>query len=462
MKTVLLIEDDRVSSRILSRWLEKNGWKVHLAVDGQDGLEKAAEHNPTIIICDLMMPRCNGFQFCRQLREGLSKARNTRVVVTTSSDYAADRKKALEAGADRVITKPVQREGLILLLEQLLKQGPRPEVLPDPPTDETNEATLNFPPSKHVKEATSPARIKFWGVRGSIATPEPQTARTGGNTTCVELRADGEVIVLDSGTGIRPLGLDLVNEFKANPIALTILLTHTHWDHIQGFPFFVPAYNPSNKIRVLGYEGTEKGLTSTLSDQMESPYFPISMQEMPSYIGFEELQKMSFRVGKVRVKAHFVNHPGICVGYRLNTSSGTVCFIPDNESFQRQKAEAVQESDEHYDSILEFARKEDEKLIKFIKGADILILDSQYDAEEYPSRVGWGHTCVDDSVALAIRAGVKKLFLFHHDPGHDDDHIDRIEKHANQLVKKAGSDLIVEAAREGVSVPIEKTELLPA
>jgi len=290
LKTVLLIEDDRISRRILSRWLEKNQWTVLTADDGEDGLEVAEKENPFIILCDLMMPRCNGFQFCRQLREGDSKTSNAYIIVTTASDYAADRKNALDAGADKVITKPIHRDGLITLLEEFLAKGPRDETRFKAQPIPNQESDLQFPASDHLKEATSPARVKFWEVRGSIPTPGPATAKVGGNTTCVELRADGEILVLDAGTGIRPLGLELVKEFQGSPIGLTLLLTHTHWDHIQGFPFFIPAYNPNNRLRILGYEGTAKGLGATLSDQMESPYFPVSLREMPGYIRFQELR----------------------------------------------------------------------------------------------------------------------------------------------------------------------------
>ena len=229
-------------------------------------------------------------------------------------------------------------------------------------------------------------------------------------------------------------------------------MTHTHWDHIQGFPFFVPAYNPKNKLRIMGYEGAREGLGSTLSSQMESPYFPISLQEMPGYIAFQELKSLGFTIGKVRVQAAFMNHPGVCVGYRLFTSAGSVAYLPDNESFLRLKSKISSESDQHYAETLAYARSQDEKLADFVRGADILITDSQYDAAEYANHIGWGHTCVDDSVAFALSACVKRLYLFHHDPGHDDAKISQMECHARDLAAKQGSKLHVEAAREGVEI----------
>jgi len=287
-------------------------------------------------------------------------------------------------------------------------------------------------------------QITFWGVRGSVPTPGPATVRYGGNTSCVEVRADGQIIVLDAGTGIRPLGLALAREFDGEPINLTVLITHTHWDHIQGFPFFLPAYQPKNTIRVLGYEGARKGLAGTLAGQMESPYFPIALQEMPGNVVIEELQSFSFQLGLIHATAATVNHPGIAVGYRLATSGGVIAYLPDNEPFQELSAAGAQDQ----------ADLQNGKLIEFIRDADVLIIDSQYDSEEYSHHIGWGHGCVDDVVHLAILANVKRLYLFHHDPGHDDERIDAMLAHARAEAR--GSIMEVFAATEGEVLTLKR------
>ena len=233
------------------------------------------------------------------------------------------------------------------------------------------------------------------------------------------------------------------------------MISHTHWDHIQGFPFFSPAYDPENKVRILAFEGPRKGLESTLSIQMESPYFPISMQEMPGNIKFEELKHLEFDIGPVHVKAAFMNHPGVCVGYRLYTSSGSVAYFPDNELYGRFRTEmGVSEAGD----TVRFARKQDDKFLDFIKDADIVISDAQYDSEEYPQHVGWGHSCVDDVVALGLDAGVKQLFLFHHDPDHSDEHVAQMLASARKQVSEAKGNMFVEAAREGMEVVLKETD----
>ncbi len=174
-------------------------------------------------------------------------------------------------------------------------------------------------------------------MRGSLPPPGPSTVHYGGNTSCVEVRADGQLIILDAGTGIRGLGLSLAAEFKGVPLSMTLLISHTHWDHIQGLPFFDAAYNPANRVRILGYEGAQAGLHTALSSQMESPYFPVGFQQLPGHITIEEMKDSAFFIGRVEVKSIFLNHPGVCAGYRLNTSSGAIAYLPDNEPFQRYK-----------------------------------------------------------------------------------------------------------------------------
>lgn len=456
MKTILLVDEDQELRATLRGWLTEAGWTVSEAENGAEAWKHIQKDPPTLILCDLLMPRCNGFRLCNLVRSQ-PEIRKTRIIISSGRGYPADRANALDAGADEYVVKPVDRHRLLWLLNEIIQPGWKRKEIAQPITTP--------PPSEPIQIHTEGMKIKFWGVRGSIPTPGSSTVHYGGNTTCVELRADGEIIILDAGSGIRPLGLSLIKEFQGQPIRVTILVSHTHWDHIQGFPFFIPAYNPKNQIRICGYEGAKAGLEGILSSQMESPYFPVSMRQMPGNIVFEELHDMKFHVGKVEVEAIFTNHPGICVGYRLNTSFGSMAFLPDNEPYQRLRGATTQTTAE-----MDYARKMDEKLISFIRDVDVLIIDSQYDDTEYQRHVGWGHGCLDDVVTLALIAGVKKLYLFHHDPGHDDAHVSHMVEWARNLVNMHGDPLIVEAAREGevitMGIPEEespvKNQQIPA
>ena len=298
-------------------------------------------------------------------------------------------------------------------------------------------------------------RLKLWGVRGSIPVPGLATVRYGGNTTCLEVRADGELIVLDAGSGIRELGLALENEFGSRPINLSLLITHVHWDHIQGFPFFVPSYNDKNQIQIFGYDGAGSDLREILKGQMAVPFFPIALYDLPGKIKIEKLESMDFKIGKVQVRSKFMNHPGVCVGYRLFTSKGSIAFLPDHESYEAFKLHSAESHRLSPEETQKRAHQDRAELVKFLQGSDILILDTQYTDEEYQAHVGWGHGSLSAAISLARDAAVRKLILFHHDPTHDDEMIDQMVQTARKLAAKSESHLEVEGAREGAEITLD-------
>jgi phosphoribosyl 1,2-cyclic phosphodiesterase/ActR/RegA family two-component response regulator len=429
MKTILLIDDDEMCRRPAADLLRRHHWQVFEAEDGEKGMDMAVQHRPDVILCDLLMPRLNGYQVCRAVREHL-ELRHTKIIVVTGRDYASDRKSAEEAGADGYLVKPLEFSTLNEILGRILpsaliadgdERDPRPA--PGGTSDQTT--------------------LRFWGVRGSIPAPGETTTYYGGNTSCVELRCDGQIIILDAGSGIRPLGMALMKEFGEAPIDATVLITHTHWDHIQGFPFFIPAYDSRNRFQIFGYEGARSGLHTALAGQMESPYFPVALDEMPGNLRIQELREMQFRLGSLKVEACFTNHPGVCVAYKLHTPHGAIVYMPDNETKRGRK------SGENGALVPDPSEK---MLVDFLRDADVAIVDSQYTADEYERHVDWGHGCIDEVVRLAIAAGVKRLFTFHHDPAHNDALITKMVEHARQLAQRQGASLTIEAAREGAEV----------
>src|SRR5438034_1260919 len=297
-----------------------------------------------------------------------------------------------------------------------------------------------------------PTRLKFWGTRGSISVPGTGTLRYGGNSTCIEVRADGEIIALDAGSGIRSLGIALEKEFQSQPIRLSLLITHAHWDHIQGLPFFAPAYEKKNEIRVRGYDGVDMSFGEIMAEPMKAPFFPIAMRELSAKVDIKKLTEMEFFLGKVRVRARFVNHPGICAGYRLFTTDGSIAFLPDNEPFEPLKLKLAARDGTHPHKARAQAAVQRSKLVEFLKDTDILILDAQYTDEKYQDHIGWGHGALSRVVSLALEARAKKLFLFHHDPAHDDHKIDEMLERARLLVVESGRTLEVDAAREGAEI----------
>jgi diguanylate cyclase (GGDEF)-like protein len=290
--------------------------------------------------------------------------------------------------------------------------------------------------------------VRFWGTRGSIAAPGPSTARFGGNTSCVEVRAsDGTVIILDCGTGARELGMHLVQTMP-QPIRLHLFIGHTHWDHIQGFPFFVPAFLPGSELNIYAPIGFQRGLEEAMAGQMEYSYFPVKMRDLRSRIHFTELDEGFFRVGAVLVETQFLNHTAPTIAYRMTSDGATIAYATDHEPFWNASGRVSQHPG-------------DERHIAFLKGANLVIHDAQYTDAEYRDKVGWGHSSLEYAVDVALAAGVERLVLFHHDPAHDDAMMEQLEAMAREHVGRRGQALEVLAAREGLELEVHGSSAAP-
>jgi len=295
--------------------------------------------------------------------------------------------------------------------------------------------------------ATSGMRVRFWGTRGSIAKPGPGTVRYGGNTSCVEVRAeDGTLIVLDCGTGAHALGQSLLA--GPQPVRGHLLITHTHWDHIQGFPFFVPLFVPGNEWDVYAPTGLGRRLEDTLAGQMEYAYFPVTLDQLGATIRYHEIVEGAFDVGPVRVVARYLNHPALALGYRLEAGGLSVVYATDHEP-HATPATGGPGAGAHPPAHLE-----DQRHREFIAGADLVIHDAQYTLAEYGRKVGWGHCPAEYVVDAALAAGVRRLALFHHDPLRDDDGLDRLVAASRERAATAARPLDVFGAAEGALIEL--------
>jgi phosphoribosyl 1,2-cyclic phosphodiesterase len=248
--------------------------------------------------------------------------------------------------------------------------------------------------------ADAQVRLTFWGVRGSTPTPQIENLSFGGNTPCVEIRtADNECVIFDAGSGIRGLGQTLLSEASGGSVDTRVFLTHFHWDHIQGIPFFAPLYGPKNHVSF--YTGVSgRPLQEILEGQMTQPYFPIVMNQVAARRDFNEIEKGgSVKVGNLTVRPFPLNHPQGATGYRIEAEGAVIVYATDYEHGHKE-----------LDSVLR----------EYAQGADILICDAQYTPAEYESHRGWGHSTWANAILVAKDAGADRLFLFHHDPAHDD------------------------------------------
>ena len=284
------------------------------------------------------------------------------------------------------------------------------------------------------------AFLKFWGVRGSIPTPGSSTVRYGGNTPCTELRfSDDKFFVLDAGSGLRELGLNLLKSGKK--LHAHIFISHMHWDHIQGIPFFVPALLPGNEFVFHGAEDPNKSLKEILSNQMNPINFPITMEQMASNLNFEAFDVGTYEIEGIKVETMRLNHPGNALGYKIHVNGQTVVYISDNEPKSH-------EYDPENNRVLEF----NDILLDFTKDVDVLIHDAQYTPEEFKTRVTWGHSPYDFTVNLAMTGNVKKLVIFHHDPVHNDEFVDDMILAAKKIAETAESNLEIIGAKEGLEI----------
>jgi len=295
------------------------------------------------------------------------------------------------------------------------------------------------------------AYIKFWGVRGSIPTPGPQTNRYGGNTPCVELNYDGEnFFILDAGSGIRALGLHLMSLGK--PIKSHVFISHMHWDHIQGIPFFVPAFIPGNEFVFHGAQEADMNLEDILADQMNPVNFPVQIEVMASEFNFEPLYEGKYTIEGIKIETMYLNHPGYALGYKFYINDKAVIYISDNEPYP-VFPETAQDSDNP--DQMQIVEDNNQRLINFIRDAHILIHDAQYTPDEYKTKVQWGHSPYDYTVKVALEANVKTLVLFHHDPLHNDEFVDGMVDAARKVSWQAGSNMKIIGAQEGMELPLD-------
>lgn len=269
--------------------------------------------------------------------------------------------------------------------------------------------------------------IRFWGVRGSIASPGPSTQLVGGNTSCVEVRCGDTTLILDAGTGLRGLGDELM---KTGARDVHLLLSHLHWDHIQGLPFFVPLYSPRTNLAVYGPRAADHSLEQVLGRQMTAPVFPVELSAAPAQLAALEIGDGSrFRIGDVQVRVARLHHPGGVLAYRVDYAGHALVYATDTE---------------HASSV-------DPALVELARGANVLIYDAQYTPDEYygragPAKIGWGHSTYEEGVKVAHAAGVGRLVLFHHDPRRSDAEVAEIAA----LARQEFPDTV--AAREGMSL----------
>lgn len=290
-----------------------------------------------------------------------------------------------------------------------------------------------------------PTRVQFWGTRGSIPRPGRETLRYGGNTSCVQVTSPkGALVILDCGSGAHDLGRELLAK-ATGPLRGHMLISHTHWDHIQGFPFFAPLFVRGGHWDIYGPAGLGQSLRETLAGQMQYSYFPVTLDELGASIRFHDLAEGSFEIDDIRIKTRYLNHPALTLGYRLETDNACVVYACDHEPFARTPGQPAP------------LHENDRLHSEFLSGAGLVIHDAQFTDAEYAAKQGWGHSPVEYVAEMGIRAGVRQMAFTHHDPGRTDDDIDRIVEAARADLKKTDSTMQVFGAADGQVVELQRS-----
>lgn len=399
--SVHVVDDDPVMLSLLVHCLTEGEFDVDSSSTGEEALDTIFVTRPDCVVLDIMMPGMDGLEICRRLREA-PQLSATKIVMMSGKAYEQDRRRAQELGADAFVPKPV------------------------------NPATF----ADHLRRIIEDRiHMVFWGVRGTLPVPGPDSLHYGGNTSCVSLEfARGPLFVFDAGTGIKTLS-DRLMAARHSRIDAKIFISHPHWDHINALPFFAPLYMRGNSVEILGPCQGSKCVEDFIKEQMDGVYFPITAQEFGAQVSYGNLREGGMQIDGITVRTMLLNHPGHCLGYRVEYAGRVVCYITDNELYP----ESTGLRDTGYIS----------KLAEFVADADALITDTTYTDDEYKTHVNWGHSPLSEVVNLAHRANVKTLYLFHHDPDQNDEAISLKQQAARSRLSSLGSTTRCIAPQEG-------------
>jgi phosphoribosyl 1,2-cyclic phosphodiesterase len=399
---VLIVDHAATADRLVALCIEEGLRAVRTGKPGEV-LRMVRRHRPQVMVLEFRLRGLDGPGLCRTIK-GDPALRDTRILVASSEDSAAEQGEARAVGAEAFLPKPIAPQAVVQQIKEMLA-----EVL----------------------------TVHLWGTRGSIPTPGPDTVRYGGNTACVAVRlSTGRLLVFDAGSGIVPLGRALSKEGR--PLDVDIFLSHFHWDHIQGLPFFAPAYRKGNVIRIYGCDRAEVPLHSIIATQMESVYFPVPLQTLAADIQFQSLTEGRYTFDTFAMDTLFLQHPGTTLGFRLRRGGKSVAYLTDNELGPIEGKPSA------------FVRQ----VADFVRGADLLIHDAQYTRDEYHLVRGWGHSCYEDVVTLAEMGGVRRLAFFHHDPERTDDEIDALVRTHGQPATDSGVPQSCFGARDGMQIEL--------
>lgn len=440
MQKILLADSDKSLLDKIRKAPGNEHYQFEEASSGEDLLRKIDEFNPNLVYIDLLLPEMHGIELLKRIRTN-PKSEGIGVILSSTNSMIQNFHAAVKEGVDYFLTKPFEIPYLYILFDRFFEGNLLPENFgPEHPA----QIPENHPYHPHQHDPHS--YLKFWGTRGSNAVSGSEYVRYGGNTVCLEVRNGEDMIIIDAGTGIRPLGEHLKGK-KAQTIHL--FLSHTHWDHITGFPFFDPIYDPDTHIVIWSPVGFEKSTKELFTEMLAYAYFPVRLEDIRAKLSFNDLRDgHSVSIGDITIDSHYAYHPGATLCFKIHAKGKSFGYATDNELFLGYHGNPNAIGKDH--PLI----KSHKSTIEFFKECDYFIHEAQYTPLEYQRRVGWGHSSISNAVILCKYAEVKEWIVTHHDPKHtDEDLLEKLQLH-NDILTECNLHCHVQMAFDGMKMLI--------
>lgn len=419
MQRILLADSDEILIKNICSAPGNEHYEIEVAENGNEVLNKLDNFAPQLVFLDLLLPEMHGIELLKKIRNN-PKFEKIGVIISSTNSMIQNFHAAIKEGVNFFLTKPFEIPYLYILFNRFFEGNLHPESFICKHTQLNNPQEKAYQPKSHNLKSY----LKFWGTRGSNPVSGSDYVRYGGNTCCLEVRDGDNYIILDAGTGIRALGRE---ESIQSAKTIHIFLSHTHWDHVTGFPFFDPIYNPDLQIVIWSPVGFERSTRELFTDMLAYSYFPVRLEDIRAKISFNNLRDgHPVSIGNISIDSHYAYHPGATLCFKIHVGGKIFGYATDNEIFLGYQGNP--------NAIQKELIQSHSKIIEFFKPCNTLIHEAQYTPLEYQRRVGWGHSSVANAAILFKHTGVREWIVTHHDPKHTDDFLrEKLQLHEDIL-----------------------------
>lgn len=438
-KKILLADPSKELLLSIKQHKKAEKFQIESVYKGSKCIEKIKSFQPDLIVVDFMLPETHGIEVLK-IAKNSSSNRKVGVIITCYHSLIQNYQSAVTLGVDYFLDKPFNASHLLDLIALFFQGKLSPPPFPHKQIVEAKELPETLP-------SQCQSYLKFWGTRGSNPVSGSEYVRFGGNTPCLEIRHEEDLVIIDAGSGLRNLG-EVLHDFPKKQIHL--LISHTHWDHLLGFPFFLPIYQKERDIHIWTPIGFEKTTKELFAGMLAHAYFPVGLDDIQSNLLFKDLQdSQTLSFGKIKISTHYSFHPGATLCFKIEINGHKIGYVTDNEFLY----------DCHL-SLHQIEKKQTlfppyQSLIDFLTGCDILIHEAQYTDEEYVQRVGWGHSSISNASILVKKAGIKKWIVTHHDPRHSDEFLLQKQQIQISMMKELDHECAVLFAYDGMTLSFD-------